>query len=496
MKNTLVLLGALLITICANAQEKIKEVVTEKYNRNSVSYVFVDRTQQHAADVNNFIANLEVDEKFDRNNIQTIKLNMPYDAGKPSKLEDVTSAVNSANLGKEIISFIYNRKPDGTFDDALILERGLYDAKDQDIKNAGVAKVEAMSFQWGEPLVNTSYIVVVDIYKTAIEHTKRGTIYSVNTNAHAYKLNAGREVLDDFYANAWADATTPEAEKAKAVAAYDEMVFELTHVATIEAAGTSSTTSYSQGSISQACQSAYENIVYKFEKEIPAWQVATSVISTRPIAAKIGKKEGVKNGSRFQAYSYKENKDGELVSVKRGKVRATVVSDNRTIATGDTQPSYFYQISGAANIKEGYTLKQKNDLKLGASLAIGMSPIGFRIGLDMDYICHIGKKGCITYAMANFGANIGGDTPYDTMLGAGYGIPLSRFFEITPYVMGGSYFDTEFNPEAYFAEPGVRLAVTLQPVSIYVAAGYQVGAEDLAFLGIPISAKFGIKLTF
>ena len=476
------LLGLALSAFTMNAQEKVKEVVSADYNRNSVSYVFVNRTQPHASDVNNFYATLEVDGKFDRNNIKTTKLNVAHNTGEAAVLEDVTAAVNSANLGKEIVSFIYNRKADGTFDDALILERGLYDAKDQDIKNAGAAKVKEMSFVWGEPLINSSYVVVVDIYNTNVTRTDNATNYSVKANAHAYKLNAGREVLDNFYANAWADVTTPEADRKKAMAAYDAMAFDLTHVATVSVSGSSSTTKYSEGSIYASCQSAYEEIVYQLEKKIPAWQVATTFISAHPLAAKIGTKEGVKNGSRFQTYSYKENRAGELVSVKHGMVRATVVANNEGVATGETQPSLFYQISGVANVQEGYTLKQKNDYKIGASLALGLNPFGdFRVGLDMDYIAHIGQRGSITYGMVNLGLD--GGYYYDASVGAGYGIPLTRFFELTPYFMVGAYLDEEFEPIEYFIDPGVRFGVTLQPMAFHLAAG----------LG---GVKFGVKYTF
>ena len=486
-----------------SAQEKVKEVVSADYNRNSVSYVFVERNQQHAADVNEFYNNLVVEEKFDHNKIATKMLGVNH-TDAAATVEDVTAAVTSANLGKEVISFIFNRKEDGTFDDALLLQRGLYDAKDQDIKNAGAAKVKDQSYEWGEKLVNNSYVVVLDIYNTEVKNSEKGTTYLVQANAHAYKLDGSKEVVDNFYATAWADASMAEADKAKAVAAFDAMTFDFAHVATVSVMGTSSTTKLTTGSIYRACQSAYESVVYNLEKAIPAWQVATPVVSIKPIAAKIGKKEGLKNGDRYQAYSYKEDKDGELESVKRGMVRATVISQNDTVATGETEPSFFYQISGAGNIQEGYTLKQKNDLKLGATLSLGALANGsgacFRAGLDFDYIAHIGKKGGITYGLLNVGILPGfASVPvYDASVGVGYGLPISRFFEITPLVMGGTYmlnFGEKFETYGYFAEPAVRLAATFQPLSI----GATLGAHAGIFGVDPIAAfvaKFNIKWTF
>lgn len=470
-----------------SAQEQVKEVVSSNYNRNSVSYVFVERNQQHASDVNDFYKTYVVEEKFDHNKIQTQML-QPEVGATAAKLEDVTAAVNSANLAKEVVAYIFNRKEDGTFDDALLLQRGLYDAKDQDIKNAGAAKVKDQSYEWGEKLVDNSYVVVMDIYNTAVKTSDKGTTYTVNANAHAYKLNGSKDVIDNFYGTAWADASMSAEDKAKAVAAWDAMTFELNHVATVNVVGVSSTTKLTQGSIYKACLSAYESVVFNLEKAIPAWQVAAPVIATKPIAAKIGTKEGLKNGDRYQAYSYKEDKNGELVSVKQGMVRATVISKNSEVATGNTEPSFFYQISGAANVKEGYTLKQKNDLKLGATLSLGLAGSSFRAGLDFDYIAHIAKKGAITYGMLNVGI-CGG--VFDAAVGAGYGIPLTRFFEITPHVLVGAWTDEEFNPIDYFVEPAVRLAATFQPFSIGLTAGVRAGQWDPGAV-----VKFNMKWTF
>lgn len=495
MKKILIV-GMILSSLMLNAQEKVKEVVSSNYNRNSVSFVFVDRHQANS-DVINFCETITVPDKFDFNAIPTRFLNIDYTAQTPVLSEDISSSVQANNLGKEIMSYIFNRQENGTFDDARILERGLYDAKDQDIRNSAAAKVKDLSFEWGEPLVNSSYVVVMDMYNTATTTSSNGTTYSVKANAHAYKLNAGREVLDNFYATAWADATYSDDDRATAMKAYDEMVFDLEYLTTVSVIGTSSSSKYSQGSMYAACQSAYDDVIYELEKKITAWKTATSIISVRPLAAKIGKKEGVKNGSRFQAYSYKEDKDGKLISVKRGMLRATVIADNRGVATGDTEPSLFYQISGAANIQEGYTIQQKNDLKLGASLALGVAPLGFRVGLDLDYIAHIGKKGAITYGMVNLGANMGKASLFDASVGVGYGVPVSRFFEVTPYCMVGSYLDSNFNSVAYFGEPGVRAAVTFQPMALYLSLGYQISGLKLVVPDLlPIEAKFGVKWTF
>lgn len=517
-KFTFLSLVLIMSILTLNAQQKVKEVVSTEYNRPSVSYVFVDRTQSHAADVQRFYNTLEVGEKFDKNIIPTTLINVKHNNGVPAANTDVTNAVNQYGLGKEVISYLFNRKSNGTFDDSIIQQRGLYNAKDQDILNMSAAKVKELTLEWGEPLVNTSYVVVVDIYETSVSKDNSGkSSYSVKSMAHAYKLNGDREVLDNFYMNAWADDSYTQEEKEKANAAYNNMQFDLTHITSVSA------TSSSGESIYSACNAVYEDIVYKLEKEIAGWKSNSGIISVKPIAAKIGKKEGVKNGSRFQTYSFKMGRDGNMKSVKHGMIRATVVANNVGVATGDTKPSYFYQISGFSNVKEGYTLQQKNDLKLGVALTGGINAIGLRAGADLDYIAHIGKRGCITYAMVNIGFN----TPIsdsddledalsmsllDAQIGAGYGIPITRFVEVTPFVTGGCLVNLEDADESslsgedsskiagYVAEPGIRLAATFQPFSIFVSGGYQAcfGVAEAIEDGLAggIFIKAGLKWTF
>lgn len=475
-----------------SAQQKVKELVTDQYDRNSVSYILVDRNDYYDSDVNHFYNNMTISSKFDVNTLSTRWMNSSK--GRPNVLaqDEVDHFVNKSRLGHEIISYIYNRKADGTFDDKILIERGLYNAVDQEIINTSVVKVNNLALESGEALVNSAYVIVLDFYNLKTTSSSDNTTYNAYASAYAYKLEAGEDVLAEFYMTGWADETSSAEEKAQARGAFEKLSFQMKPAATVTATGSSSG---DNASMLEAMNNAYANIVYELENKMPAWQTATSIISTRPLAAKIGTKEGVKNGSRFQAYSYKEDRDGNLKSVKHGMVRATVVSNNIGVASGTTKPSLFYQISGVQNIKEGYVLKQKNDMKVGATLAFGLSPAGTRVGLDLDYISNISRRGSIVYPMFNIGFNFnGGLEALDAMIGFGYGIPFTRFFEFTPYATVGGYYDMDSEDiAAYAVEPGIRLAATFQPVAIVVSGGYQLVfgkyTSDLAI-------KIGLKYTF
>lgn len=551
MKKLFTLFSLALLSIATlSAQEQNEEkVVSSTYNRPSVSYLLVERDWHEAAEIRAFFNGLTIGEKYDENWIDTDYLDAEYGAGVAITSGQVAAALEEEEIAKEVMSYLFDRQDDGTFTDAIIKERGLYNANDQDIQNLEAAKVKDIAYEWGEPLVNSAYVVALDMYATKVTKSEDGKriTYAVNCAAHVFQLDGSQDVLNEFYETAWADASSSAEEKAAKSAAYDNMKFNLKYVTSVTTVGTSTKSEYVNGSVSKACQNAYESVIFNLEKQIDAWKTVVGVISTRPIAAKIGTKESVKNGDRFQAYVYKEDENGELYSVKRGMVRATVVANNKGVATGDTKPSYFYQISGAVNIKEGYTLQQSNDLKLGVAGTVGFTPNGFRAGLDMDYIGHISRHGVITYGMVNAGMNImdvnynGVGSLTDASVGFGIGIPVTRFFEITPSVMvggyalledgsdstgddyyGGGYYDdyyyysTRYDDDYYeetteesadpiivgtIIEPGVRLAVTLQPLSIFVSGGLHLAAvspefENVVKLDSGMFFKFGVKWTF
>lgn len=523
MKKLFTLLCLSLFGIATlSAQEKVEqEIVSSIFDRPSVSYVLLERNWAHSNDVLKFLDTYKVGEKYDENRIPTKQINIAATNGTPVTSSAVLAAVNEKNLGREVMSYIFNRKDNGNFDDSLIKERGLYNAKDRDIQNLAAAKVTEQSFEWGEPLVNSAYIVVLDFYETKQTKSNGKTTYEAKCAANVFKLNADKDVLNDFYLTGWADESSTDAERAKVKAAYDKMQFDLKYITTVDVTGSSTTSQYSTGSMYNSCMLAYDNVVFNLEKQIPSWKATGDIISVRPIAAKIGTKEGVKNGDRFQTYSYREDRNGNLKAVKQGMVRATVVANNKGVATGNTKPSYFYQISGVMNVKEGFALEQKNDLKIGAALTAGTNPLGTRVGLDFDYITNISKGGCITYALVNVGADFKKNNPLliDVSAGLGYGVPVTRFFEITPSVIVGGLIqptledaaDAVLNEEeaeesegakfmGYFVEPGVRLAVTIQPLSIFVGTGYQLNFQAPSNTTLSfdhgLCFKAGVKWTF
>lgn len=551
MKRTVSVIALLSALLTANAQEKVKEVVSDDYDRSGLTVIVVSRGDMYDENSLDFVNTLVIDNKFDANPIGTRSLFLKKDRTQPLTAAEADSLIRNSGVSKEILGYIYNRKEDGSMDDGLLRYRGHYNADDQDVINAAAAKVGEQHLAWGEGLVNSSYILLLDFFniRRPVDE-KTGEVsdsYILDANAFVYKIDCGSDKLNEFYVTSWASATDTPERKAAAREAFDSFRLDVVPVASARASSTS-TSGLAGGSdayvdvlagllskslgqeedkegqvkektsapvpeentVVKAQKNAFADAMFKLEKLIPGWQVGVAVISVKPIKAKVGRKEGLSNGSRFRAYSYEEDRDGNLLSRKRGYLRAAEVSDNRQFATGRTEPSTFYQISGVRNIEEGWILKEKKDIKLGVSANMrigGLSALS--VNATLDYLIHFSKLGS-AYAIVSAGVdplvytqnqvfkdkegNPVAISNFNLAVGAGYGFRAGRFVELMPYVVVGTDYlkldgdmifedlSEEENKKnaAFFLEPGLRASFQVAyPFSICLKGGYDLLLNDI-----------------
>ena len=299
---------ALLLPVLAGAQAKVKEVVTSDYNRNSLSFIAVQRGDSYDADVVAAMKAFSPGEKFDINKIATETIaasrrrastsqNSTNDSVIPA--EEITSAVRGKSLDKEILSYIFGRDSQGYMNDKLIRYRGNYDAKDQDVINARVSRVgiEALG-DAGHGLVSHSYVVVVDPYRLEKKVSDKGKVtWYASTKGYAYKLSLTPEQLNDFYGRCWIYEDDDDATKAAKRKAFNAFPTQMEQVAVVSASGSASDTQ-------KAIYNSLSDVVTKLENQLSDWEVAVTIASRKPLRAKIGTKEGLSNGDRYRAYSY------------------------------------------------------------------------------------------------------------------------------------------------------------------------------------------------
>ena len=508
--TSLALCGCLVVS----AQEKVRENVQDDYKRNSLSIIVVDRGDNYDDTVFEAVRSINLGDKFDLNLIPTNRITISGNRANTVGGIEVGKAVNASDLGKEILSYWFDRQADGTMNAKRLEQRGNYNADDQDVLNARAAKVGPESLgDVGYALINGSYVMILDYSGiTSSKNDKQEVSWSVTTNAYVYQIDYSEDIEAQVI-EAWVyEDDTPEAI-ARKNEAYDKILVGMSPKATV-----SYTTSAKEadGGVRAAIVEGYGETLLRLENQIPAWNVTTAIAKRNPLRAKIGTKEGVKNRMRFRAYLVKGDKNGNPYMVPKGYIRATTVADNRGMATGQsTKFTEFYQISGG-KIDEGMTIKQKNDLGMGVSLGYkvgGLAPYN----LTVDYLASINTKGFAHYGLLNVGYDMfsgskigdkvgqylpagsltgltdGGISYINFGIGYGFGIRPIRHVELMPFIMGGGDYMMNHNdlPDdeetedsfskkiAWYGNAGLRVNFNVKyPLQLFIQADYTLLIEE------------------
>lgn len=496
MRKKLLLLAFVVATAIPVFAQRIVESTEEfvSYDRNSVSVISTRYNDEYDNTVMNTVHGFSFGSKFDVNNIRTEYINVSQSRTMPegtvsswgyspdqATINDVLSRLNNANVGKEILSYILNPDAQGRFNRDIINTRGQWNASDKDYIESKATQVDAMG-QDGEQLIDNSYIIVFDMRNPVRNETKatdsKGKEYTIVTwsadmGAMVFEIADAEEVINDVISNMWITDRDDAATRAAKKSAFDNLKVNMRHVASVGV--------HSSGKeLSNAVANAKDQLMTKLEDQIESWQVTIDCETVHPyITAKIGKKEGVKNAQRYGIYGQVYNSSKDRLEFKRkGYVRATEVADNRRVADGTSDSTYFYRISGNAELTGTEILKQRNDLMLGISFnynynGSNLEPTETRtfgsfsmIDIGLDYLAYIHKNGCSHYIMVGLGFdNLNGDNLYkgqkqfgtygmlldpegqplfkngasyvNINIGYMFGIKIKQYAEIQPFLRGG-----------------------------------------------------------
>lgn len=463
----ILLLGA--SSISALAQ---REVVTSNYHRSGLSMVTVVRGDSYDTVTSEQVADYNPGDKFDINNLATKTIKISGSRENQIPKEKVVEAVNAQPFGKEILSCLFNRDKNGMMDDKTIRYRGNYDAKDQDVINARASYIGADALgDMGEELVDKNYIAVFDFYNMGKETDAKGkdTYYTL-AEGYLFKIDLKDLTLDEFFKQCWIYEDDSAAVKAQKRKAFDNLDIVMTPVSSGSTMGQSS-------SQAVAIENAISTMFVSFEFGTTDWAVASTITGTKPLRAKIGTKENLANGERFRAYSYREDRNGNLISVPRGYLRATTVADNTGMSEGNSQPSEFIQVSDLTSIENGWTIRREKDWRLGVSLGYGGGFRGNSVRLGVDYLAWARTNGWTSYILTDFTADFRGGgnvTNVYFALGYGHAMRLMHVLEVMPYLtIGDDYMgptggggDNESNFQflrrsGFVFEPGVKASVNI-----------------------------------
>ncbi|MDR3366014.1 MAG: hypothetical protein LBO71_03485, partial [Prevotellaceae bacterium] len=365
---------------------------TAAYDRPTVNFLLITHGDAYDAPTSEFFRAFPEVVKFYNNKLdmQYLKVGqLPRNSISPTAWQQVLTELKLQNVAKQEVAAWYRRTPDGSMSMDLIHRRGEFNATDETFLIATATKRGTDELKdLGRKLISKTYVVALDytnIAYTANAETD-GHSWKATVRAMVFKLKFSSEIENSIY-DAWPDEQdTPEvrAEKSKR---FDQIPFEMEFVqqvsvnATSAALITGKTRSNQSGLqaiatltmgvrskealLKEMLQKGYKEIMEVLDKKVAAFKVLAGVWELDPIRAKIGKKEGLKTDQRYYVLEYEQDSKGKVKAVRKAVVRVGAgVADNRTVATGKSEASKFYQIAGR-KVEKGMTLEQRNDAGIG-----------------------------------------------------------------------------------------------------------------------------------
>lgn len=376
MKLTNVLFAILVIAGSTSFAQSNKDVKDAKYRRSSLHTILIESENFPKKDeVIKAYYNAPFPDKYDDHTIgeksfDPKKYGLADDTSDEKMIPVINKYFTDNKIANKLVAKWFNRKANGTFDISLVSERGLINASFTDIKTAEASSEgKALLQSAGLELIGNTFVVVskmkfienepaarvareaayaaanklsmailrskaIDVADKGYERAKEG--YSVWTTSYLYKLKWDDDTSNTFYQDYWIDSSTTgnvAEKKAK---------FDKSDLFQLELIGSESSTSLVTFSlngkrteneiINLAVTRNIDNVYAKLQKKYDVFKTKVPLFTGNPITAKIGIKEGLEAGDKFEVLEANmDPKTGIIEYKKKGtiKVEKNKIWDNR-----------------------------------------------------------------------------------------------------------------------------------------------------------------------
>ena len=433
-KINVLLLLALLFTTTHSIAQKI-EAQSSKYVRNGMSFHFVTPSGFSSGIVNAIkVPGKYDDNSFGDNTLNVNLSNLASDQNSKQKKGNtsieveassddyklIEQAVQQQKIANKILSNILLDENGKINFDKTIFKRGEYNATDKDAiqadaSNKGWSKIRTDAIT---NVLNNIYLVVNQTGAITNATSKDVTTYSVPFKSYLLQVDLASLLNTmEFYDKFPLDKNiTKELNDYKfsikllsvsnGIGSTTDQDIELNGLKVVKKPKTEqqiyvdlATSTVDQGIIDHA--NNYE-----------ALKVKTPIISTGPITAKIGKKEGLRIDDRFEVFENRmSEKTGEKSATRMGYLRVGKVGDNESVADGNSEVSKFYK-APARRVEKNMILKEipETGIQVGAEIAFGQSSYlsGLQVRtkdvvmplLNIDYVTHLLKGNRVGVSLA------------------------------------------------------------------------------------------------
>ncbi|HET8803817.1 MAG TPA: hypothetical protein VFM72_04510 [Aequorivita sp.] len=347
-------------------------------------------------------------DKFNDHNLdlrsipQTVSSSLSKKDYRATQEAAITQFLNTNNIAKALVAKWFNRSENGGFNMNLVAERGSYNASEIDIQIARESeRGMALVRDAGEELIQNTFVVVNDFKYTDKEEVAKkasgilsglstvaslagagdvslvadaanvgvgvmGKGYVIKTDAYLFKLVWNEEVAAKFYTDYWTSDKNLDTEKVTAFENSD--LFQLEFVGMETAWADLQSTAFTKKTdnelITIATKKAADAVIAKLQRSYEVFRTKTPLMSGDPLAAKIGLKEGLEKGDKYEVLEQIINDDGSTEYKRVGviKVDKKNIWDNRYMAEEENPSEIKYTIFKGSKNKyySGMLIRQIN----------------------------------------------------------------------------------------------------------------------------------------
>ena len=355
-----------------HAQENQKDMKETKYRRSSLHTILIESSNFPKKDqVINAYYGADFPDKYDNHNIGAKSFNpskYTTDTVDSKTPEVIDKYFKDEQIAKKLVAKWFNRQADGSFDYELIGTRGAFNASFLDVKTAAASSdgkyllqaagfelinntfvvVSTMKFVENEPIArgirdaaiiaasNAPGLVRMGIEKAAeIAYNKGKEGYSVWTTSYLYKLKWDDITQGTFFQDMYG-------EKADMTPAKKALFDKNTDLFQMEFVGSQKATTLVTFSLKEkrteeqiinlSVARNIEKVYAKLQKNFDVFKPKVPLYTGEPITAKIGLKEGLEGGDKFEVLeAVMDQKTGkiEYKSIGTIKVDGDKIWDNR-----------------------------------------------------------------------------------------------------------------------------------------------------------------------
>lgn len=410
--------AAVLLPLTLSAQSSDSAL---QYRRSSMYSFMISHPDLKMDDeiVNAFML-LETPDKYNNHDLSVKSVTTPSSNKKDDLLRDVDEYLQRNDIAKRLVSKWFLRsKETGGFDPSLVMSRGMYGATAMDIEAAAQSKrgIDALGDK-GYEMISNTFVIVNDI--TYVDHEKNADIaagvlsiiggiaagvtgddnnivtslstlgamvstmiagFTVKTTSYLYQLDWNDEVANYFYEHYYYDKPGTDSLSQAAFAAdtliplkkaayeADSTTFKLKYIGKYMAKSAKPVLRglYNPEDVfRKVCARAIDNNVMELQKEFDQFKVKVPLISTEPLTAYIGMKEGVTPKSKYEVLvpvfdeatgKYKYNRRGVIRPVP-GKIWDNRYMANEEEAAGSEFNATTFEVVSGMNFTPGMLIRE------------------------------------------------------------------------------------------------------------------------------------------